>query len=73
MSIKIIREAICEWVNRSFIPIIDDSAQNHNFPQNLIKEMGEIGAFGPNIPEKYGGAGMDQVAYGIIITELERG
>ncbi len=70
---KIIREAIREWVNRSVMPIIDDAAQNHTFPQHLIKEMGEIGAFGPYIPEKYGGAGLDQVAYGVIMTELERG
>ena len=70
---KIIRDAVREWVNRSVIPIIDDAAQNHIFPQHLIKEMGEIGAFGPYIPEKYGGSGMDQVAYGIIMTELERG
>ncbi len=70
---KIIRNAVREWVNRAVIPIIDDAAQNHIFPQHLIKEMGEIGAFGPYIPEKYGGAGMDQVAYGIIMTELERG
>ncbi len=70
---KIIREAVREWVNRSVIPIIDDAAQDHVFPKHLIKEMGEIGAFGPYIPEKYGGAGMDQVAYGVIMTELERG
>ncbi len=70
---KIVRDAVREWVNRSVIPIIDDAAQNHIFPQQLIKEMGEIGAFGPYIPEKYGGAGMDQVAYGVIMTELERG
>ena len=70
---KIIRDSIREWVNRSVIPIIDEAAQNHIFPQHLIKEMGEIGAFGPYIPEKYGGAGLDQVAYGVIMTELERG
>lgn len=70
---KLVRNAIREWVDRSVIPIIDDAAQNHTFPRYLIKEMGEIGAFGPYIPEKYGGAGMDQVAYGVIMTELERG
>jgi len=70
---KIVRDAVREWVNRSVMPIIDDAAQNHIFPQHLIKEMGEIGAFGPYIPEKYGGAGMDQLAYGVIMTELERG
>lgn len=70
---KIIRSAIREWVDRSVMPIIDDAAQHHSFPKHLIKELGEIGAFGPYIPEKYGGAGMDQIAYGVIMTELERG
>ena len=70
---KLVRDAIREWVDRSVIPIIDDAAQNHTFPIHLMKELGEIGAFGPYIPEKYGGAGMDQVAYGVIMTELERG
>ena len=70
---KIIRQSVREWVNRSVIPEIDDYAQRHEFPAHVIKEMGELGAFGPYIPEKYGGAGMDQVAYGVIMTELERG
>lgn len=70
---KIIRSAIRDWVDRSVMPIIDDAAQHHSFPKHIIKELGEIGAFGPYIPEKYGGAGMDQVAYGVIMTELERG
>lgn len=70
---KIIRSAIRDWVDRSVKPIIEAAAQNHTFPLHLIKEMGEIGAFGPFIPEKYGGSGLDQIAYGIIMTELERG
>ncbi len=70
---KIIRSAVRDWVNRSVVPVIDDYAQRHEFPGHLIREMGAIGAFGPYIPEKYGGAGMDQVAYGVIMTELERG
>ena len=70
---KIVRTAVRDWVNRSVKPIIEEAAQNHVFPKHLVKEMGEIGAFGPYIPEKYGGAGMDQMAYGIIMTELERG
>jgi glutaryl-CoA dehydrogenase len=70
---KIIRESVREWVNRRVIPEIDDYAQRHEFPKHLIKEMGELGAFGPYIPEKYGGAGLDQIAYGVIMTELERG
>ncbi len=70
---KIIRSAIREWVDRSVKPIIEEHAHNHTFPKHLIKEMGEIGAFGPFIPEKYGGSGLDQVSYGLIMTELERG
>lgn len=70
---KIVRSAVRDWVDRSIMPIIDSAAQNHKFPQHLFKELGDIGAFGPYIPEKYGGAGMDQIAYGVIMTELERG
>lgn len=70
---KIIRSAIREWVDRSVKPIIEEHAHNHTFPKHLIKEMGEIGAFGPFIPEKYGGSGLDQISYGLIMTELERG
>ncbi len=70
---KIIRSSIRDWVDRSVKPIIEEHAQNHTFPEHLIKEMGEIGAFGPFIPEKYGGSGLDQISYGLIMTELERG
>ncbi len=70
---RLIRDSVREWVSREVIPIIDAAAQNHTFPEYLFKQMGEIGAFGPYIPEKYGGAGMDQVTYGVIMTELERG
>jgi glutaryl-CoA dehydrogenase len=70
---KIVRSAIRDWVNRSVIPVIDDAAQKHYFPPQFIKELGELGAFGPFIPEEYGGAGMDHIAYGVIMTELERG
>lgn len=70
---KIIRSAIRDWVDRSVKPIIEQHAHEHTFPKHLIKEMGEIGAFGPFIPEKYGGAGLDQISYGLIMIELERG
>ncbi|MEJ2594118.1 MAG: acyl-CoA dehydrogenase family protein [bacterium] len=70
---KLIRKAIRDWVDRSVKPIIEDHAQKHTFPKHLIREMGEIGAFGPFIPEKYGGSGLDQISYGLIMTELERG
>jgi glutaryl-CoA dehydrogenase len=70
---KIIRSSIRDWVNRSVKPIIEDYAQRAEFPIHLIKEMGELGAFGPNLPEQYGCAGLDQMAYGLIMQELERG
>ena len=69
----IIRESIHEWVNRSVKPIIDKASHDHSFPFHLMKEMGELGAFGPFIPEEYGGSGLDHIAYGIIMQELERG
>lgn len=70
---KIIRSSVRDWVNRSVKPIIEQANQEHKFPIHLLKEMGEIGIFGPFIPEEYGGAGLDQTAYGVIMTELERG
>jgi glutaryl-CoA dehydrogenase len=70
---KIIRSAIRDWVNRSVMPIIDDANQKHEFPKHFVKELGKLGAFGPFIPAKYGGAGMDHIAYGLIMQELERG
>jgi glutaryl-CoA dehydrogenase len=69
----LIRKSVRDWVDRSVVPVIDGYAQRHEFPKHLIKEMGSIGTFGPYIPEKYGGAGLDQMAYGLIMTELERG
>jgi glutaryl-CoA dehydrogenase len=52
---------------------LKDYAQKAEFPKHLIKELGEIGAFGPYIPQKYGGAGLDQISYGIMMQEIERG
>ena len=60
---KLIRESTRQWVSKSVSPIIEDYAQKAEFPKHLIKELGEIGAFGPYIPEKYGGAGLDQISY----------
>lgn len=70
---KIIRSAIRDWVNRSVKPVIEDAYEKAVFPMHLVKELGEIGAFGPFIPEQYGGAGLDYMSYGIIMQELERG
>ncbi len=70
---KMIRESVKDWVDREVIPIIDDANQKHKSPDYLIKQMGELGALGSFIPEKYGGFGLDQIAYGLIMQELERG
>ncbi len=70
---KMVRGAIRDWVNREVIPIIDEANQQHEFPIHLVKQLGELGALGPYIPEQYGGAGLDQTSYGLIMQELERG
>jgi len=70
---KLIRESIRTWVNRSVKPIIEDCFENAKFPLHLVKEMGELGVFGPFIPVEYGGMGLDYISYGLIMQELERG
>lgn len=70
---KLVREAARDWVKREVSPIIEDSCQKAEFPKHLISGLAEIGAFGPYIPEEYGGAGLDQISYGLIMQELERG
>ncbi len=70
---KMIREAAQEWVKREVSPIIEDACQKAEFPQQIVKGLASIGAFGPYIPEEYGGAGLDQMSYGLIMQELERG
>ena len=70
---KLIRSATREWVKKNISPIIEQSCQEANFPMNILPGLAEIGAFGPYIPSKYGGAELDQISYGIIMQELERG
>ena len=70
---KLIRAAAREWVKRDVSPIIEEYAQKAEFPTQIIKGLSEIGAFGPYIPEEYGGAGLDQISYGLIMQEIERG
>ena len=70
---KMVRDAAREWVKREVSPIIEDYAQKAEFPTQIIKGLAEIGAFGPYIPEQYGGAGLDQISYGLIMQEIERG
>lgn len=70
---KMIRQTVRDFVDKEIIPIIDQYAQKHEPIPNLMKQLGAIGALGPYIPEEYGGAGLDQIAYGLIMQELERG
>lgn len=70
---KIVRSAVRDWVDASVMPEIDEAAQQHRFPRKWLQELGDLGAFGSFIPSRYGGAGMDAVAYGVIMQELERG
>ena len=69
---KLIRDTARDWVKKEVSPIIEDAAENQVFPQHLLPGLGAIGAFGPYIPEEYGGAGLDQISYGLIMQELER-
>jgi len=70
---KLVREAARQWVKREVSPIIEEYAQKAEFPKQIIGGLAEIGAFGPYIPEEYGGAGLDQISYGLIMQEIERG
>lgn len=70
---KMVRDAAREWVKRDVSPIIEEAAQDAKFPKSIINGLAEIGAFGPYIPEEYGGAGLDQISYGLIMQEIERG
>jgi glutaryl-CoA dehydrogenase len=67
------REAVQQWVKAEVSPIIEDYANRADCPKHLFKGLAEVGAFGPSIPAEYGGGGMDEIAYGIIMQELERG
>ncbi len=70
---KLIRDSVRTWVKKEVSPIIEDFAQRAEFPQHLIPGLATLGAFGPTIPAKYGGAGLDYISYGLIMQEIERG
>lgn len=70
---KLIRDTVRAWVKKEVTPIIEDVCQKAAFHKPWIKGLAEIGAFGPFIPQEYGGAGLDYIAYGIMMQELERG
>ncbi len=69
---KLIRSMIRDWINENVTPYINDWAQDNHCPTHLIPAMGELGLFGPSLPEKYGCPGLDDITYGIIMQEIER-
>lgn len=68
-----IRDAVRAYVKKDISPIIEDYAQRAEFPEQIVKQLGELGCFGPTIPSEYGGGGLDYVSYGLMMQELERG
>jgi len=70
---KLVRSSVRDFVKQNISPFIEDWAQRAYFPYDLVKKFGDIGAFGPTIPNEYGGGGMDYISYGLIMQEIERG
>jgi glutaryl-CoA dehydrogenase len=70
---KMVRGAVRDYVKKEISPIIEDYAQKSEFPQQIVKQLGELGCFGPTVPTKYGGGGLDYISYGLMMQELERG
>ncbi len=70
---KLVRSAARDFVKREISPYIEDWAQRAYFPYEIVKKFGDIGAFGPTLPQKYGCGGLDYISYGILMQEIERG
>jgi glutaryl-CoA dehydrogenase len=70
---RAIRDTVRAWVDDNLMPIIGECYIEGRFPRELIPQMAELGFFGANLPEEYGCAGLNNVAYGLIMQELERG
>ncbi len=70
---KLIRDSVRNYVKKEISPIIEEYAQKAEFPQHIVKQLGDLGCFGPTVPVEYGGGGLDYVAYGLMMQELERG
>jgi glutaryl-CoA dehydrogenase len=70
---KLIRETVRSYVKKEISPIIEDYAQRAEFPEQIVQQLGQLGCFGPTIPEEYGGGGLDYISYGLMMQELERG
>jgi glutaryl-CoA dehydrogenase len=70
---KLIRESVRKFVSDEVIPVIEVCSSENRFPIDLVPKMAQMGLFGSTLPEKYGCAEMNNVAYGLVMQELERG
>ena len=70
---RAVRDTVRAWVDEHLMPVIGDAYVEGKFPKQLIPGMAELGVLGANLPEEYGCAGLNNVAYGLIMQELERG
>lgn len=70
---KLIRDSVRDFVKKEITPFIEDWAEQNHFPNEMVKRFGQIGAFGPTLPLKHGGGGLDNISYGLIMQEIERG
>lgn len=70
---KLIRESVRQYIKSEISPIIEDYAEKAEFPQQIVKQLGDLGCFGPTVAEQYGGGGLDYISYGLMMQELERG
>jgi glutaryl-CoA dehydrogenase len=70
---RLIRDTVRQWVDDQLLPVIEEAYIQRRFPRDLVPQMAELGMFGANLPEEYGCAGLNNVAYGLIMQELERG
>src|SRR6195952_6139292 len=70
---KLIRDSVRNYVKKEISPLIEEYAQKAEFPQQIVRQLGELGCFGPTVPVEYGGGGLDYISYGLMMQALERG
>jgi glutaryl-CoA dehydrogenase len=70
---KMIMQSVRDWVDKEVLPNIEENCETHHFDSKIMQSLGNIGCLGPTIPSQYGGAGLDDLSYGLMMMELERG